>query len=133
MFHALPFTTFGEIAALGLKATIYCSRCYEHRPSILLPSLSATAVSRRPDSAAHKIRYTGNVCGCVGAVEIEPSAPLSVGGEYNLAFLSCANCTPPWQINFVPIDEPPWSVVDWDCGDRFKCPWLPSTRSLAHS
>jgi hypothetical protein len=31
MFHALPFTTFGEIAALRLKATVYCSACYEHR------------------------------------------------------------------------------------------------------
>jgi hypothetical protein len=30
--HRLPFTTFGEIAALGLKAMVYCSRCYEHRP-----------------------------------------------------------------------------------------------------
>ena len=30
--HPLPFTTFGEIAALGLKPTVYCSACYEHRP-----------------------------------------------------------------------------------------------------
>jgi 2-haloacid dehalogenase len=30
--HPLPFTTFGEIAALGLKATVHCSACYEHRP-----------------------------------------------------------------------------------------------------
>jgi hypothetical protein len=27
----LPFTTFGELAALGLKATVCCSGCYEHR------------------------------------------------------------------------------------------------------
>jgi hypothetical protein len=54
----------------------------------------------------------------------------SVAGEVSLR--------PSWDFlhapvanNFVPIDEPPWSVVD--CGDRFKCPWLPSTRSLAHS
>jgi hypothetical protein len=32
MLHALPFTTFGEMAALALKAAVYCSRCYEHRP-----------------------------------------------------------------------------------------------------
>jgi hypothetical protein len=31
MLHALPFTTIGEIAALRLKATVYCSACYEHR------------------------------------------------------------------------------------------------------
>jgi hypothetical protein len=28
----LPFATFGEMAALDLKATVYCSRCYQHRP-----------------------------------------------------------------------------------------------------
>jgi len=27
----LPFTTFGELAAPGLKATVCCSGCYEHR------------------------------------------------------------------------------------------------------
>ena len=31
MLHPLPVTTFGEITALGLKATVCCSRCYEHR------------------------------------------------------------------------------------------------------
>jgi hypothetical protein len=31
MFHPLPFTTFGEIAALGFKAKVDCPGCYEHR------------------------------------------------------------------------------------------------------
>jgi hypothetical protein len=26
--HWLPFTTFGEIAALGLEAEVHCSSCY---------------------------------------------------------------------------------------------------------
>jgi len=26
--HPLPFTTFGEIAALGLEAEVHCSSCY---------------------------------------------------------------------------------------------------------
>jgi hypothetical protein len=30
--YRLPFRAFGEIAALGLKAAVYCSACYEHRP-----------------------------------------------------------------------------------------------------
>jgi hypothetical protein len=25
MLHPLPFTTFGELAGLGFKATVYCS------------------------------------------------------------------------------------------------------------
>jgi hypothetical protein len=28
MLHPLPFTTFGEIAALGLEAEVHCSSCY---------------------------------------------------------------------------------------------------------
>jgi hypothetical protein len=26
--HWLPFTTFGEIAALGFEAEVHCSSCY---------------------------------------------------------------------------------------------------------
>jgi hypothetical protein len=28
MLHALPFTTFGEIAALGFEIEVHCSSCY---------------------------------------------------------------------------------------------------------
>ena len=120
--HPLPFTTFGQIAALQLKATVYCPRCYEHRPidpaaEYLRERCFATTRFR-----CTKIRYTGAVCGCLGSVEIEPSAPLPVGGDYNLAFLSCTTCAPPWLVNRVPIDQPPWSAVRRERGDRFKCP-----------
>jgi hypothetical protein len=30
-FLPLPFTTFSEIAALGFRARVYCSGCYDHR------------------------------------------------------------------------------------------------------
>jgi hypothetical protein len=109
MLHPLPFTTFGEIAALGLKATVYCSACYEHRPidpaEHLRDRCFATTRFR-----CIKIRYTGNVCGCLGSVEIEPAVLLPVGGEDTLAFLFCRTCLPSWEINYVPIDSPPWSV-----------------------
>jgi hypothetical protein len=116
----LPFTTFGELAAHGLKAKVYCSCCYEHRP------IDATAEQLRERCFATirfrctKIRYTGAVCGCLGSVEIEPCVLLPVGGEDTLAFLSCGTCLPSWEINYVPIDRPPWSVVNRDRGDRFK-------------
>jgi len=43
-------TTFGERAALGLKATVYSPPVIEHRAiESDLPSISATAVSRRPE------------------------------------------------------------------------------------
>jgi hypothetical protein len=48
--------------------------------------------------------------------------PLRVGDDYNLAFLSCATCAPPWEINRVPIDQPPWSALNRGRGERFRCP-----------
>jgi hypothetical protein len=78
------------------------------------------------------------------SVEIEPSVLLPVGGEDTLAFLSCGTRLPPWEINYVPIDQPPWSVVNRERDDRFKCPgchgavawrihgptWRPSSSSI---
>jgi len=41
----LPFTTFGEAAALGFEASVYCSRCYEHRS--IDPAADGKAVAWR--------------------------------------------------------------------------------------
>jgi hypothetical protein len=121
MLFPLPFTTFGELTALGLKATVYCSACYEHRPinpaaEHLRDHCFATTRFRCTET-----RYTGNVCGCAGSVAIEPSVLLPVGGEDTLAFLFCGACQPSWEINHVPIDKPPWSVVNHKGNDRFRC------------
>jgi hypothetical protein len=118
----LPFTTFGEIVALGLKARVYCARFYEHRPidpaaEHLRDRCFATTRFR-----CIKIRHTGNVCSCPGSVAIEPSVLLPVGGEVTLAFLLCGACQPSWEINHVPIDKPPLSAVNRKGNDRFRCP-----------
>jgi hypothetical protein len=42
MLHALPFTTFGEAAALGLEAQVYCPSCY---------------TTRQVDPTAHRLRH----------------------------------------------------------------------------
>jgi hypothetical protein len=107
----LPFTTFGEIGTLCLKATVYCSRCFQHRPidpaaEHLRDRCFATTRFR-----CCEVRYTGDVCGCLGSVAIKPSVLLPVGGKDTLAFLFCVTCEPSWEINYVRIDEPPWSVV----------------------
>jgi hypothetical protein len=106
----LPITTFGEIAALGLGATVYCARCYEHRPIDLTAEHLRDRCFATTRFHCTKTRYTGDVCGCPGSVEVEPCTPLRVGGDYNLAFLSCATCAPPWRIKYVPIEQPPWSA-----------------------
>jgi hypothetical protein len=48
----LPFATFGEMAALDLKATVYCSVAISTALLIPLPSNFATVDSRQPDFAA---------------------------------------------------------------------------------
>jgi hypothetical protein len=106
MLHPLPFTTFGEMSALGLAAAVYCSRCYETRR---IDSASETLRDRCFATARFrctKVRYTGEVCGGPGSVEIRPFELRPVGGGADdLAFLSCKTCL--WQINHVPIDMPP--------------------------
>jgi hypothetical protein len=122
MLHPLPFATFGELAGLTLKAKVYCSRCHDHRP--IDPSAEHLRDRCFPTTRFRctKIRYTGNVCGCPGSVEIEPPVLLPVGGNVTLAFLFCALCAPSWQVSRVPIDQSPWSVANWKGGHRFKCP-----------
>ena len=122
MLHPLPLTTFGELADLGLKAAVYCSRCYEHRRIDPAAEHLRGRCFAKTRFRCTKIRYTGEVCGCPGTVEIEPAVLLPVGGEVTLAFLFCTTCAPSWQVSRVPIDQPPWSAVRRERGDRFRCP-----------
>ena len=118
MLHPLPFTTFGELALLGLVASVYCSRCYETRridDERLRDRCFATA-----RFCCTKIRYTGEVCGCPGHLQIRPASPLPVGDPDTVAFLWCKRG--PWEIKQVPIDQAPWSVVNWRGNSRFRCP-----------
>jgi hypothetical protein len=67
-------------------------------------------------------------------VEIEPSVLLPVGGEDTLAFLSCGACLPSWEINHVPIDQPPRSVVNREATTASSVrgagkPWLGAPRA----
>jgi hypothetical protein len=108
--HPLPFTTFGKILALGLKAMVFCPSCYEHRPIDPMAEHLRGRCFATTRFRCTNIRYTGDVCGCTGSVEIEPTVLLPVGGKNYLAFL-CGSCQPSWEINHVLIDQPPWSVV----------------------
>jgi hypothetical protein len=61
-------------------------------------------------------------------VTIQPRELLPVGGDVTLAFLFCERCLPPWHINLIPIDWPPWTVADWRAG---PLPRLSGRRKLA--
>ena len=80
--YPLPFTTFGESASLDLKATVYCSRCFQHRPidpdaEHLRDRCFATTRFRCCEA-----RYTGDVCRLLPGVGPRSShPPLPVGGK----------------------------------------------------
>jgi hypothetical protein len=72
MHHLLPFTTFGEMAALGLKAKVYCPSCYEHRPN----DPAAEHLRDRCFATTRFRSLATFVCSCARSIEIEPSVLL---------------------------------------------------------
>ena len=68
------------------------------------------------------VRWSGATCGSPGSVTFRPPELLPVGGDVKLAFLLCERCLPPWYINHIPVDRPPWTIDNWPAGDRFRCP-----------
>jgi hypothetical protein len=115
VLRPLPFTTFSEIAALQLEAHVYCSRCYPLRR--IDPSASHVR-----DRCFAGTRFRCRRCDTTGQLQIGPAELLPVGGAITLAFLWCKHCLPPWEINYIPIDQPPWNAVKAGKGERFQCP-----------
>jgi hypothetical protein len=109
MLHPLPFTTFGEIARLGLEVHVSCSRCYDPRRI----SLDDDRLLARPFAGTRfictKARWNGETCGGLGHIYVKPQERLTVGVPLTLAFLFCRRCVPSWQIDQVQLDRPPWS------------------------
>jgi hypothetical protein len=122
MLRALPFTTFGEAAALGLEAHVCCPTCYTTRQVDPTADRLRDLCFARTRFRCTNVRWTGETCGGPGSVTIRPVELLPVGGDVRLAFLFCDRCLPPWYINHIPIDWPPWSTAHWRAGDRFRCP-----------
>ena len=98
---------------------------------ILAMPLLVLALTTPPRFRCTNVRWTGETCGGPGSVTIRAAVLLPVGGDVRLAFLLCERCLPPWYINLIPIDRPPWTVADWRAGDRFRCPGLSGRRKLA--
>ena len=129
MLRALTFTTFGEAADLGLEAHVSCSSCHTTRPLDSMADRLGDRCFARTRFRCTNVRWTGATCGGPGSVTFRPTELLPVGGDVHLAFMWCARCLPPWNINHIPIDWPPWSAVNWRAGDRFRCPGCQGTTS----
>jgi hypothetical protein len=69
-------------------------------------------------------------CRALGFVYIKPAVRLPVGGETTLIVLSCPRCVPPWFIEHMPADRPPFLQAGWGPDDR-SLPGLPRKDRLA--
>ena len=125
--HPLPFTTFGEIAALGLEAEVQCSSCYRQTKvdpadRRLNDRVFAAAPFRCSGMRDRGFAVPLQPCRAPGFVYVKPTVLLPVGGEVTLIFLSCPRCVPPWFIEHIPADRPPFLRVGWGPDDRYRCP-----------
>ena len=125
--HRLPFTTFGEIAALGFEIEVHCSSCYRQTKVDLADRRLNDRVFAAAPFRCSGMRDRGfavplQPCRAPGFVYIKPAVLLPVGGEVTLIFLSCSRCLPPWFIEHMPADRPPWLRAGWGPDDRYRCP-----------
>jgi hypothetical protein len=128
LLRALPFTTFGEIAALDLEVEVRCAGCgHEVKIDPAGEQLRNRPFAGAPFRCTATIkRYTAHpayTCGQPSHVYIRPRERLQVGGPVTVAFLFCRRCAPyGWQIDQVQLDKPPWSATRLGLDDRFRCP-----------
>lgn len=111
--HSLPFTTFASIVELGLEVHVYCSKCYTTR------RIDPLAVSVRERQFVGA-RFACRRCDTPGLPAVQPRDPPAAGGDVTLVFMWCNACM--WEAKALPIDEPPWNLVERDKGGRFRCP-----------
>jgi hypothetical protein len=102
----LPFTTFGEIAALGLGVEIRCPTCYR----ITKIDPSDEALRDRPATLPAPRRY---LC---DAVE-RPARPVDPLWQHRMP-----RCVPVWEIKQARRDRPPWRDIFGRRGARLACP-----------
>ena len=116
MLNALPFTTIGDIARVGLELHVYCPSCYSTRRLSGDLERYADCCFATARFRCTGTRHNGVPCHSTGMPVIRPPELLRVGGPVTLAFLSCPRCI--WEINHVRLDQPPWS----GSRRRYRCP-----------
>src|SRR5258708_20255128 len=91
--HRLPFTTFGEIAALGFEIEVHCSSCYRQTKvdpanRRLNDRVFAAAPFRCGSMRDRGFAAPLQPCGAPGSVSIRPPAPLPAARHATPTFLS---------------------------------------------
>jgi hypothetical protein len=104
VLRPLPFSTFREVAELGLVVEIWCTKC---KGSRRIDPADPRWTGR--GFAGARFACTRPSCGGPGVCSIEPAECIPTGSSIKRAFLMCVSCVPPWCD--VRLDQPLWSAV----------------------
>jgi len=116
----LPFSTFGELADLGLVLEVWCSTCKSSRPVAVGEGWAARSFGRAR-FACRAERYDGVICGGLGHPHVVPTAPIERGAAF--VSLYCPRCVPPWSASPVELERLPWSAAPINTvTERYRCP-----------
>jgi hypothetical protein len=116
----MPFTTFGELPALGLALSVYCPDCYAKVPMEISDRLAPRRWGRVRFTCS-RTRYTGNPCRMRGYLYLEPLEPIAPDEPF--VSMECGCRITPWFAERVQLDRPPWSSVPIDARtERYRCP-----------
>jgi len=118
--RAMPFTTFGELSALGLALEVWCAGCKSRRPVGIGERLAGRRFGRARFICEGQC-HDGTPCGGFGHPVVVPV--VAVDRARGFVSMSCGRCLPPWEANDVQLDRPPWSAAPIDASrERYRCP-----------
>jgi hypothetical protein len=128
---ALPFTTFDQVAALGLEVEIYCRRCHHQAKA---DPASPQLRGKRFVDVRFRCHQTVKLwtaeparrCDSLGCLTIKPPADKAIrpGQSILHAYVGCGTCVPGWSIAQARRDDPLWKPI-WDKEgprNRIGCP-----------
>ena len=113
MLCPLPIITFADIAAAGLRAMVYCPRCFQHRALDPIDPRWA-----RRCFAGAMLRCS--ICRAMGQLEVH-CEPIATTIAIKRFLLYCGVCFPPWEISDARPDRAPWDEV-LGAGGQYRCP-----------
>jgi len=108
----LPVTTFADLAAFGFEVHVWCPRCHKWGR----PTIPAERLRTRFAGAGFRCG-----CGAPGYPSFRPGPHAPKGRGDMIADLYCPHCLPPWEMRDIRLDQPPWSSVTLEKGQRLHC------------
>jgi hypothetical protein len=116
----MPFRTFGELPALGLRIEVYCPSCHTMKPLKIDDRLAAHRWGRVRFTCSGT-HYTGSPCRSRGHLHIRPAVPRP--SDRPFVSLECGCRHTPWFGDDVRLYERPWTLAPIDTRrERYACP-----------